>query len=268
MQTRVIIATTIGIALLLGAGCEKEDGRTRPVARKTVEYAADSGEDTGASSGGAAAAGAAAGKGVIKGKVTFGGTKPPLKTLGGPACHAGAAPITEDYILVNDKNDLQNVVVYLKDPPNVDLPPAPSPVMDQKNCAYVPHVVALQAGQPLKVTSSDPTLHNFHAYGKANGESNFGISVGETKPVACKAAEFDPPMKVKCDVHPWMSGFVAVFDHPFFAVTKPDGSFEIKGLPAGTYNVVFWHERLGRQEKQVAVTEDKPSEISITMNSR
>jgi hypothetical protein len=66
-------------------------------------------------------------------------------------------------------------------------------------------------------------------------------------------------------VHPWMSGFVAVFDHPFFAVTKPDGSFEIKGLPPGTYNLVFWHEKLPRQEKQVTVAEDKPADVSVTM---
>ena len=262
--TKAVVSAALGLSLALSAGCDRENGRVRPVTKKNVEYAADSGDAAGEANGGGSG-GTPPGKGVIRGKLTFGGTRPPLKTVGGAPCHPGAPAVTEDYLVVNDKNELQNVVVYLKDAPPVDIPPGPAPLMDQKECVYLPHVVAVRARQQLRVTSSDPVLHNFHAFGKANGEVNFGVGKGEVKPVPCKAAEFDPPMRVKCDVHPWMSGFVAVFDHPFFAVTAADGTFEIKGLPPGSYNLVFWHERLPRQEKQITVAEDKPAEVSLTM---
>src|SRR4051812_40325349 len=93
VKSRVIIATALASALLFSTGCEREDGRTRPVARKATEYVADSGEDTASSNG--AGTGAAAGKGVIKGKLSFTGAKPPLKPVGGPKCHPGAAEVAE-----------------------------------------------------------------------------------------------------------------------------------------------------------------------------
>jgi hypothetical protein len=222
-----------------------------------VPQAADAGGPGGASGG------TPPGKGVIKGKLLYTGPKPPLKQVGGSSCHGSAPTVPEDWLIVSDKNELANVVIYLKEPPAVDMPPPPPPVVDQKNCVYIPHVVAIQAGQTLKVTSSDPTTHNFHTLGRSNGEQNLAMGPNGSSSIRFTAAEL--PIRVKCDVHPWMSGYVAVFEHPFFAVTKADGSFEIKGLPPGEYAVAFWHEKLKGKEQKVTVAEDKPAEMSITL---
>ena len=107
-------------------------------------------------------------------------------------------------------------------------------VIDQKGgCLYGPRVVGLQVGQPLKFTNSDQTLHNVHGMPKVNAPWNFAM------PKFVKQKENKDPTKpevmihVKCDVHPWMSGYVGVLEHPFFAVTDKDGNFTIDGVPPG-----------------------------------
>ena len=105
-------------------------------------------------------------------------------------------------------------------------------MLDQKGCQYVPHVLAVMVGQPIIVKNSDPFLHNVHSLAIDNPAFNFG------QPNKSTPAARSPPMKVaerfkiKCDVHPWMSAYVNVFEHPYFAVTKEDGTFAIPGQPA------------------------------------
>ena len=242
------------------AACDREEGRVRPTKTTPTEFAEV--PDTGAGAGGTST-GTPPGKGVVKGKLLYTGPKPALKQLGGSSCHPKAPTVPEDWLLVNDKNELANVVVYLKEPPAVDMPPPPAPVVDQKDCVYIPHVVAVQTGQTVRITSSDPTQHNFHTQSRNNGEQNLAMGANGSSQIRFNAAEL--PVRVKCDVHPWMSGYVAVFEHPFFAVTKGDGAFEIKGLPPGEYTVVCWHEKLKGKEQKFTVAEDKPAELSITL---
>jgi hypothetical protein len=75
-------------------------------------------------------------------------------------------------------------------------------------------------------------------------------------------------VKFKCDVHPWMTGYVAVTDHPFFAVTGDDGSFTIPNVPAGTYTIEAWHERFGSTTADVKVSADKPGAVDLTLVAR
>jgi hypothetical protein len=121
------------------------------------------------------------------------------------------------------------------------------------DCRYVPHVLGVQADQPLVVRSSDPTLHNVHYNPKRNAPANFGMTkAGQEKTVTFKAHEF---IQVRCDVHPWMSAFIGVFENPFFAVTDENGQFQIEHLPDGQYTLATWHERYGRLEREIEVVD-------------
>jgi hypothetical protein len=112
--------------------------------------------------------------------------------------------------------------------------------------------MGIMVGQPYRILNSDGVLHNIHTLPKVNPAFNKGM------PPTLKEAStvFEKPeavFHVKCDVHPWMSAWVRVFNHPFFSVTGTDGKFTISGLDAGTYEITAWHERLGTQTASVTV---------------
>ena len=105
-------------------------------------------------------------------------------------------------------------------------------LLDQRGCTYRPHVQGMRTGQSLTVKTSDPTAHNVHGFGKANRPFNRSQPAGAGDiAIRMRRDEASPPMKVKCDIHPWMNSYVAVVDHPYFAVTGDDGSFELPNLP-------------------------------------
>jgi hypothetical protein len=120
----------------------------------------------------------------------------------------------------------------------------------------------VQVGQTLLVRSSDDTLHNVHYKPDRNRPANFGLTAaGAEKKVTFAAPEF---VRVKCDVHPWMTAYVGVFETPFFAATGADGRFEIKSLPAGEYTLVAWHELYGRQAQKLEIADEaKPVEATF-----
>jgi hypothetical protein len=205
-----------------------------------------------------------AGPGVIRGVVRFNAPRPPVTVIGGPCC-PGSTPAVDESTVVNDDGSLKNVVVYIKDGPNVQLASDTSPAaaLDQKDCRYVPHVLALRTNQALDVTSHDPTMHNVHVLATANPADNFSeTTVGATRQLTFSQPEF---IHVKCDVHPWMSAYIAVFDHPYFAVTGDDGKFGIAHLPPGSYTLVAWHEKYGSlEQKNVVVTGEQPVDVQFT----
>jgi plastocyanin len=167
-------------------------------------------------------------------------------------CDAGGMDVPDEQVLATDDGGLQNVLVWLKDGPNVVVAKDLA-MLDQIGCRFVPRVVAVQTGQPLRVKSSDATLHNVHGQCSENSPFNFGLSQGAQRDVTFTAPE---RFMVKCDVHPWMAGYIGVFDHPFFAVTPSGGTFRLGGVPAGAYTLAAWHEKYGTQEKQVTVNDD------------
>ena len=119
----------------------------------------------------------------------------------------------------------------------------PKVEIDQKNCEFVPYALAIHQDQPLVIKSSDPVNHNVRYAAFTNAAFNQILAPNgqlEVKLVAERR-----PILVDCDIHPWMKGYIMVFDHPFFAVTGEDGSFEIKGVPAGAQNLVVWQEKVG-----------------------
>ena len=124
-------------------------------------------------------------------------------------------------------------------------------VLDQKVCAYRPHVLVVPINKPVKILNSDGILHNIHTYGKKNPAKN--IAQPKYKKVLTETFTQAEAIPVKCDVHGWMSAWIVAVDHPYYAVTDANGKFTIADVPAGTYTVEFWQEKLGTQTRQVTV---------------
>lgn len=206
------------------------------------------------------------GTAVIRGTVSLAGKSPEMATIPNQPCHAGAGPLKEESVVVDAEGHLQNVIVYLENAPAapaaVNLPPV---VLDQVNCRYVPHVVALRTGQTLHVTTSDPTMHNVHGLCTINEAFNFAlVAKGQSRDLVFTEPERFP---VRCDVHPWMKAYIQVFPHPWFAVTAADGSFEIRNVPSGTYTLVAWQEKYGEQRIPVTAVDGQTVTTPITFQS-
>lgn len=216
----------------------------------------------------AATTGAAAptGSETISGKVTFDGTVPPaekVKLSADPKCvEMHKEGMEKQPIQVKD-GGLANVFVYVKSGvTGTFTPPSEPAVIDQHGCNYTPHVVAMQTNQPLKIKNSDDTLHNIHPRPTVNAEFNIGQprkGMESTKTFDKKEVMFP----VGCDVHPWMRAYISVLDHPFYTVTKEDGTFEIKGLPPGDYEVEAYHEKLKTQTQKVTVKAGEPAKVDF-----
>ena len=128
-------------------------------------------------------------------------------------------------------------------------------ILEEKGCTYRPWLQGAMRGQKILLRNSDGTTHSVRA--EANGRTVFNV----IQAPSAKDLEKDPlaldVVKISCDLHPWMKAFVVVSDHPFFAVTADDGSFEIKDVPAGSYGLEAWNERLGVLRAEVVVEDGK-----------
>lgn len=212
----------------------------------------------------------------ITGTITFEGKAPNLRPLAmdaDPACakkHSG--PVNNEMLVLGNGNTMGNILVWVsKGLPAGKTWPAPkTPVtLDQKGCVYVPHVMGIMVGQQYRILNSDGVLHNIHMLPKVNPSFNKGMppTLKET------TTSFEKPEEVfhiKCDVHPWMSAYVAVFRHPFFDATGTDGKFTISGLDPGTYEITAWHEKLGTKTASITVgaNETKSQNFAFAMPSR
>ena len=133
-------------------------------------------------------------------------------------------------------------------------PPKTDAVVDQSGCMYRPRVQAVLVGQNVQIRNSDQTLHNVHTYKGASTIFNQAQIPG-MGPMSHTFTTAGQIVKFRCDVHNWMTGYVAVVANPFFAVTGEDGAFSIDRLPAGTYTLEAWHERLGTRTAEVTIAE-------------
>lgn len=215
-------------------------------------------------------------EGSIAGTISFAGGAPAKKGISmdaDPVCaSSNPDPHAEDIVVNGDK--LANVFVYVKDGTvggknfsGYQFPAPPQPVtLDQKGCQYTPHVIGVQVNQTFNVTNSDPTAHNVNVDAKQNEKFNQGQSPGAA-PITKQFKRAETVIPVKCNQHPWMRAYVGVLQHPFFAVTDGEGRFEIKGVPAGTYTLVAWHEKYPQgltHSITVGASEAKTADFSFT----
>ncbi len=205
----------------------------------------------------------------VTGSVKLDGTAPKAKTVSVAAeqtCaakHPGGRVAVEE-IVTGDAGALANVVIYVKEMSGKNFPAKTETVMmDQQGCQYIPHVVAVQTNQTIEVKNSDATTHNIHPTPANNREWNESQAQGA--PALQKSfAREEIAVPVKCNVHPWMKSYIAVFSHPYFHVTGKGGTFELKNLPPGDYTVVAWHEKLGTQEQRVTVAAKESKAVTFS----
>jgi plastocyanin len=188
--------------------------------------------------------------GDIKGVVSFSGAPPKLAPLPTTRDQTACGTSVADESVVVAGGKLKNVVLTVKGAP---APAAGEPVrvvLDQTKCHYVPHVQAAAVGSPVDIINSDPILHNIHGYLAQATTFNLAMPLKNQK--ISKVLAKPGLINVKCDVHSWMHAYIVVTESPF-AVSGDDGAFTIKGVPAGTYTLSAWHEKLGEKSVQVTV---------------
>jgi hypothetical protein len=213
----------------------------------------------------------------ITGTIKLEGTAPhqrPIDMSKEPACAAvhKASPVTTETVVAGSDGGLKNVVVYISDgltgSAGTDVAPE-TPTWDQKGCQYIPHVMALNPNEHFKVTNSDPTSHNIHPMptpGGPNHEWNKSQPSG-APPIDATWQAPEVAIHVKCNIHPWMSGYMVVVKGPY-GVSDEKGSFKIDNVPPGSYTLTAWQESLGTQTQKITVAAGKPSTASFTFKAK
>jgi plastocyanin len=204
--------------------------------------------------------------GNIVGKVTYAGPAPAPKTI--PITKdkdvCSREPHVDESLVVAADKGLANVVVYIKDAPNAPKMaiPAKDPELDQRSCKFHPHVQIIPAGGTLDVLNNDGILHNIHTYPKNNPPVNQAQPKFKTK----MPIKFDKPdtIKLTCDVHTWMNGWLIVAPNAWYTVSSPDGTFKLENVAPGTYTLSYWQETLGTQTAQVTVAASGDTKADLT----
>jgi plastocyanin len=193
--------------------------------------------------------------GEVVGRVTYSGTPPTAQTIKITKDQAVCAktPHIDDSLVVGADKGIKNVVVSItdvNDGKKMAVPPKNLSI-DQKGCRFVPRVQIVPAGAPVDIINSDGILHNIHTFPKAN--TPFNKAQPKFRKVMKETFPKPDRIRIACDVHSWMSGWIVVAGHPYFGLTDEKGAFTIPDLPAGTYTIEYWHEKLGTQTAKVTV---------------
>ena len=190
-----------------------------------------------------------------------------------PTCqqqHAGH-PITTENVVVGSNNALQYVVVYVSEGLTGaagSAVPSQTPTWDQKGCQYIPHVMALDVNQHFKVVNSDQTSHNIHPTPKPGGPNHeWNKSQPPGAPPFDISWTAEEAIPVKCNIHPWMHGYMVVVKGPN-GISDNNGSYTIENIPPGSYTLTAWQEMYGTQTQKVTVAAGKPTTADFTFKAK
>lgn len=209
--------------------------------------------------------------GAVRGVVTFDGVAPEPEKLTLMAGCEGLAdgPVYDTPVIVKD-GKLANAFVWIRDGwQGWQLPPTPTTEveLDQRSCVYEPRIIGARTGQPITFVNSDPIYHNVRTV--IGDESLFSLSMpAKDQRITRTFKRPEVMIQARCDVHPWMRGYIGVVPHPWFAVTGDDGGFSFDGLPPGTYVVDAWHEVYGTVTETVELTASGAAELSFTFRAQ
>jgi plastocyanin len=202
--------------------------------------------------------------GTISGTVKFKGTAPAPKKLDiskdKEVCDK--SPKLDPTLIVKGGN-LVNAVVTITDIQKGKKIDAKKVILDQKGCEYHPHVLAFPAGSTVQILNPDGILHNVHSYSKLN--SPFNMAQPKFKKTMDVKIDKPEAIEVKCDVHGWMHGWLVATENPYFALTDDSGNFKLTDVPAGTYTVQVWHEKLGKTTQKVTVKAKEDAKASFEL---
>jgi plastocyanin len=208
---------------------------------------------------------APAATGTVSGVVAFKGTAPKQ-----PKITASQDPECAKLALVDQKvvvtgGHLRDVHVRIKSgTAGKHAVPTTTVSVDQHKCMYEPRVVGVMAGQKLAIRNSDPTFHNVRGTHGDHTVFNHGHPMKFPPIEHDSAGKPGEVLTLRCDIHPWMRGYAAVTDHPFFDVTGADGAFELKDVPVGSYTLEAWHPELGLESAKIVVKKNAPATITFT----
>ena len=249
-SNRLPAAALLAAALSTGCGGEAPPQRTPPPDAKRVDQSK---------------------AGTITGRVLVEGPVPenPIARIEDSFCaRENKNGLSLENVVV-ENGGVNNVFVHIKDGLGhyyFDTPSQPVK-LDQQACRYTPHVLGVQTGQPVEIGNSDATSHNVSAVTQVNRAFNFSQPMQGLKNTATFRAP-EVMVRLKCDVHEWMSAYVGVVPHPYYAVTTGGGKFELKNVPPGTYTVEAWHEKLGTQTQNVTLGDNGLKELSFTFKAQ
>src|SRR2546421_6431449 len=246
MKTRIFVP---GLILLLALTGGRAAGQVKPASLSTGSASAS-----------------------VRGVVKLEGTVPkgkPISMAADPSCaKLHSAPMLSQDVVADAKGGLQNVIIFVADglADRAYDPTSEPAVIEQKGCMYQPHVIAMHANQKLEVINRDPTTHNIHPIPANNREWNKAEPPGAK--VEDTFAREEIAIPVKCNVHPWMKAYIAVFRHPYFSVSNQDGAFSVKNLPPGNYTISAWQEKLGTVTQKVTVAGGEAKALDFTFKIR
>jgi plastocyanin len=209
--------------------------------------------------------GAVSDGGSISGSVKFKGNAPAPKKLDVSKDKEVCAktPKMDQSLIVNNGN-LANAVIMISDIKKGKKNEVKKVTLDQNGCEYKPHVLAFQAGSTVEILNPDGILHNVHSYSKVNNPFNVAQPKFK-KTLEQKIEKPEAPFQVKCDVHGWMEAWLVSSPNPYFAVSDNSGNFKLTDVPAGTYNVEVWHEKLGKSSQKVTVKGKEDAKVNFEL---
>jgi hypothetical protein len=206
----------------------------------------------------------------LSGRVIFQGKPPARKpiNMGKDAkCVAihGDKPVLEEDLIVSSDGGLKNAFISVRrGVPKRDYPMPEQPaVLDQAGCMYRPRVQGVRVGQKMLVKNGDPVTHNVRSFPSLNKAFNFG-QPPDIEPRERVFDRAEREIEVQCDFHLWMHAYIFVMEHPFFSVSNDDGTWTIEGLPPGEYGLEIWHEKLGKQRKNVTVSDGDVADVNFS----
>jgi plastocyanin len=215
-------------------------------------------------------AGPVTGGGTIEGKVIFNGAVETRKIIPNKDLDVCDGPRDEPLIEVGPDKGVQNAVVYLVEVAKGKAWPAEAqqvktPELVNHNCRFEPHVQVIRAG-PLEVVNDDPMLHNTHGYYGKRTAFNMALpNEGQRIPTELTRAG---TVRIDCDAHGWMEGWIYVVDNPYYAITGADGKFSITDVPPGNYTLVAIQSLTGPVQQPVNVAAGKPTELTIELKKQ